>query len=110
MSVTHPSVASDSPARDRTKIQKLSFGKTIGDFFSKQKKFLLGVRSALSNRKYVLYLSTNKNSRRLHKTILMSESQNIEYKKIWKDEFSCKMSANQTCLSLPNRNRKTREA
>ena len=36
----------------------------------------------------------------------MPETQNIEYKSVWKDEFSCKVSANQTCLNLPNRSRK----
>ena len=35
------------------------------------------------------------------------ESQNIEYKQSWKDEFLCKMSANQTCLNLPNHRKKT---
>lgn len=36
----------------------------------------------------------------------MPESQNIEYKSVWKDEFSSKVSANQTCLNLPSRNQK----
>ena len=35
------------------------------------------------------------------------ESQNIEYKESWKDDFLCKMSANQTCLNLPNHRKKT---
>lgn len=34
------------------------------------------------------------------------ESQNIEYKQSWKDDFLCKMSAKQTCLNLPNRHKK----
>ncbi len=35
------------------------------------------------------------------------ESQNIEYKESWKDDFLCKMSAKQTCLNLPNRYKNT---
>ena len=34
------------------------------------------------------------------------ESQNIEYKESWKVDFLCKMSANQTCLNLPNHRKK----
>ena len=37
---------------------------------------------------------------------IMPETQNIEFKSVWKDEFSSKVSAGQTCLSLPSRSQK----
>jgi len=40
----------------------------------------------------------------------MSEKQNIEYKSAWHDEFLCKVSADQTCLSMPNRSQKSCKA